>query len=110
MYSMDLRKRAVEALNDGQSIAAVARRFKVSRPAVRDWKRRAAAGRLEPDKCGPKGPRKYTPADDALIHQAIKHDPGVTARQVQPRLSRPVSIGSLCGRMRKLGYRLKKSR
>ena len=110
MYSMDLRERAVKALNDGQSIAAVARRFEVSRPAVREWKRRAAAGRLEPDKCGPKGTRKFTSADDAMIHQAIKQDPGVTAKQVQPRLSQPVSIGSICGRMKKLGYRLKKSR
>lgn len=109
MYSMDLRRRVVRALDDGQSIAAVARRFEVARPTVLDWKRRAAVGRLEPDKSGPKGPRKYTLADDAVIHQAIKHNPGVTARSIQPRLSQPMSIASICNRIKQLGYRLKKS-
>ena len=110
MYSMDLRERAVGALEAGQSVSAVARRYEVARSTVRDWRDRAAWGRLEPDKTGPKGPRKFTPADDATIHQAIKRDPGVTAAQVRPRLSEEVSIASICERMRKLGYRLKKRR
>ena len=109
MYSMDLRERAVKAVGAGQSITAVGRRLEVSRTAVRDWVRRAAAGRLKPDKSGPKGPRKFTPADDALIHQLIKQDPGVTAKRIQPQLSQPVSINAICDRVKKLGYRLKKN-
>ena len=38
-YSMDLRERVVAAVESGQSIAAVSRRFEVSRPTVRDWRR-----------------------------------------------------------------------
>ena len=61
-YSMDLRERAVAAVQSGEAIAVVARRYKVSRPTVRDWRERAQAGTLVPGKSGPKEPIKLTDA------------------------------------------------
>ena len=110
MYSMDLRERVVAALDQGVGITEVARRFQVGRATAREWERRRDKGRLEPDKPGPKGARKFTSADDALICHAIKQNPGVTATEIRPQLSQWVSIQSICNRMNKLGYRLKKSR
>ena len=110
MYSMDLRQRVVRAVADGQGCPEVAKRFDVSIWSVRNWCARAEQGRLEPDKTGPKGSRKFTAADDALLTQAVKRDPGVTAGEVQPLLSQSVSINAICERWKRLGLRLKKSR
>jgi len=110
-YSMDLRQRAVRAMEQGQALAQVARRFQVSETALRDWRRRAAEGRLEPtDKPGPKGPRKLTPADDATMRRLIDEQPGITAKQILPQLSVEVHIATVCRRLIQLGLSLKKSR
>ena len=47
-YSMDLRERVVAEVESGEAIAVVARRFSVSRPAVKDWRDRAQRGELTP--------------------------------------------------------------
>ena len=110
-YSMDLRQRAVRAMEQGQALAQVARRFQVSETALRDWRRRAAEGRLEQtDKPGPKGPRKLTPADDATMRRLIDEQPGITAKQILPQLSVEVHIATVCRRLIQLGLSLKKSR
>ena len=84
IYSMDLRIRVVAALDQGLCITEVARRFQVGRATAREWQRRRDEGQLEPGKPGPKWPHKITPADDALICQAIKNNPGVTATEIRP--------------------------
>ena len=109
-YSMDLRERVVAAVNQGETIAAVARRFSVSRPAVRDWRDRAERGELEVGKPGPKGPRKLTAADDRLMREQIAARPGVTAKELMPMLSVSVVESTVCRRLIKLGLSLKKSR
>ena len=109
-YSMDLRLRVVAAVNRGDSIAEVARRFNVSRPTVRDWRDRTARGGLEPDKPGPKQPVKLTRADDALMRLQISKRPGITANELIPMLSQPVVESTVCRRLKKMGLRLKKSR
>ncbi len=53
-YSMDLRQRVVAAVESGDSIASVARRFSVTWPTVRDWPDRARGGELM---AGTPGPR-----------------------------------------------------
>ena len=109
-YSMDLRERVVAAVKEGQTISVVARRFSVSRPAVRDWRDRAGRDELEAGKPGPKGPRKLTPQDDALMREQIAKRPGITAKELMPMLSVDVSISAICRRLIKLGLSLKKSR
>ena len=109
-YSMDLRERVVAAVKEGQTISVAARRFSVSRPAVRDWRDRAERGELAVGKPGPKRPRKLTPQDDELMREQIAKRPGITAKELQPMLSVDVSISAICRRLIRLGLSLKKSR
>lgn len=109
-YSMDLRERVVVAVNDGESVTMVARRFAVARPTVRDWRDRAGRDDLKPTKPGPKGPRKLTRADDELMRQQIAVRPGITAKELMPQLSVAVVESTVCRRLKKLNLSLKKSR
>ena len=101
-YSMDLRERVVVAVNHGDTIAGVARRFSVSRPAVRDWRERARREALEAGKPGPKGPIRLTEADDRLMREQIAKRPGITAKQLMAVLSVPVVESTVCRRLLKL--------
>lgn len=105
-YSMDLRERVVEAAqSEPQSV--IAERFGVARPTVKDWLERAEQGRLEADRPGPKGPIKFTPADDALLRRKVQQRPGITAGELKPQLSCQVDESSICRRLRELGMSLK---
>ena len=108
-YSMDLRERVVAAVEAGDTIAAVARRFAVSRPTVRGWRDRARRGELSPGKPGPRGPIKLTADDDRVMREAVAARPGITAWELRPRLSVPVVDSTICRRLKKLGLSLKKS-
>jgi len=109
-YSMDLRERVVAAVEGGEAIASVARRFSVSRPTVRDWRDRARSDRLTPGVPGPKGPTKLTADDDEVMRVAVASRPGVTAMELRPALSVPVVESTICRRLKKLGLSLKKNR
>lgn len=109
-YSMDLRQRVVAAVEAGESMWSVAKRFSVAHPTVRDWRDRARDGRLAADKPGPEGPTKFTPEDDALMREQVRRKPGITAGELKPMLGVDVSISAVCRRLRKLELRLKKSR
>ena len=108
--SMDLRERVVAAMQAGASVTNVARRFDVSRPAVRDWQNRAQYGELTPGVPGPKRPTKLTEADDRLMTEQVAARPGITAMELIPMLSVPVVESTVCRRLRQLGLRLKKRR
>ena len=105
-YSMDLRKRVVSAVEHGQTITQVARRFTIARPTVRDWRDRAGQGRLSPGVPGPKGPTKLTASDDRLIQQHIAAQPGITAKQLAGLLSVRVSLQTVYRHLQKLGLSL----
>lgn len=107
-YSMDLRRRVVEAVEAGEKIATVARRFSVAWPTVKDWRDRARRDELEPAKPGPKGPIKLTEADDQLMRQEVEKDRGVTANALLPKLSVTVVESTVCRRLNKLGLVVKK--
>lgn len=109
-YSMDLRERVVDALHNGESVAAVARRFAISRPAVDAWRKRSERDALAPDKTGPKSPTKITPQDDQLMLDEIVKNPGITANALRERISVEVAECTVCRRLKKLGLTLKKSR
>lgn len=109
-YSMDLRERVVAAVAHGAAIAAVARRFSVARPTVRDWRDRARRDALPPGVPGPKAPIKLTPADDQVMREQVAARPGITAMALIPLLSVPVAECTVCRRLKKLGLTLKKSR
>jgi transposase len=109
-YSMDLRKRVVVALEQGESPAAVARRFAVARSTARDWRGRAAAGRLKADKPGPTRPRDITPDDDRIMCRQVAANPGVTAKELMRLIKADVVESTVDRRLIALGLRLKKSR
>ena len=109
-YSMDLRERVVAQVESGETIAEVARRFTVSRPAVKDWRDRARRGELKPGVPGPKRPTKLTEADDALMREQVALRPGITARELVAMLSVAVSVMTGCRRLIQLDLRLKKRR
>lgn len=109
-YSMDLRQRVVSALESGQSIASVARRFSVAWPTVCDWRDRDRCGRLAPDTPGPKGPMKLTAADEQLLRDTVAAQPGITAKQLMTLLSVPVVESTVCRALKRLGLSLKRSR
>lgn len=109
-YSMDLRERVVAAVERGEPIAVVARRFQVSRPAVRDWRDRAQRNALTPGVPGPKSPTKITPQDDQLMLDRVALNPGITANQLRALISVEVAECTVCRRLIKLGVTLKKSR
>ncbi len=82
-YSMDLRLKVIEALDEGESVPAVARRFGIGVDTVRQYKQQRDE-HCEPIrlKTGPKKPMKRTPEDDAKILEAIRNDPGITLREM----------------------------
>jgi putative transposase len=108
-YSMDLRQRVVAAVEAGESIAAVARRFNVARPTVRDWRDRDRRGQLEPGVPGPKGSVKLTEADDQVMREAVAKEPSITAKQLIPMLSVQVVASTVCRALTRLGLSRKKS-
>jgi len=107
-YSMDLRQRAVDDVEQGDCVAVVARRFKIHSQTVHNWVSRHQQNQLESRKPGPKGPRKLTVVDDAMIIKMIEENPGVTAKEVMPMLSVSVVESTVCRAMKRLGFRLKK--
>ena len=107
---MDLRVRVVAAVEDGESMTSVARRFSVGWCTVRDWRDRARRGELEPKTTGPKGPIKLTEADEQLMRERVAKQPGITAMQLIPWLSVEVVESTVCRALKRMNLSLKKSR
>jgi len=107
---VEMRRRMLAAVERGESIASVARRFEVSERGLHKLIRRCRErGTLEPAKPGPKGPTKLTPADDAKMLEMIERDPGVTLNAIRAQLSVGVAESTVCRRLKRLGVSLKKS-
>ena len=109
-YSMDLREKVLAAVDRGESAASVGRRFEISERTVRQFIHRREAGRLEPDKPGPKGPAKLTLDDHARLRELVAADPGLTLRQLAEQMSVPVAESTIHRALKKLGLSFKKSR
>lgn len=109
-YSMDLRDRVVSALESGESISSVARRFSLTWPTVCDWRDRHRRGRLAPDTPGPRGPTKLTAEDEQRMRDAVAAQPGITAKQLMPMVSVPVVASTVYRALKRLGLSLKRSR
>lgn len=110
VYGMDLRRKIVASLEQGHTVASVARRFEVDEKTVRSYRRRAAQGQLEPQRSGPKSPTKLTDQDLRTLRAIVWVDPGITLRELQGRLSVQVAESTVCRALQRLGLSLKKSR
>jgi transposase len=105
------RRKMIAAVERGESVASVARRFEVTERGLRKLIARCAERQsVEPDKPGPKGPNKLTPSDDETMLALIHADPGITLKDIAARLSVRVAESTVCRRLKRLGITLKKNR
>ena len=105
------RKKMLDAIERGESIVSVARRFEVSETGLHKIRRIVRQrGTLEPAKTGPKGHTKLTDADLELMRQQVAANPGITLRQLRDMLSVHVAESTVCRALKKMGLSLKKSR
>jgi transposase len=111
-YSMDLRERVVEAVDEGkQTKWEISLRFQVS-PA---WIRRLLQRRRETGSIEPKS-RDYTTSgkvDDVLRQRfmdLVKETPDATLAELKERAPTSLSLSTVSRTLRKLGLTLKKSR
>jgi len=108
VYGMTMRRRVVAALDDGLTVAATARRFGIDEKTVRSYRRRAAEGRLEADRSGPKGHVKLTDADVALLRAEVAERCDQTLAELRAKLSVTVAESTISRALGKQGLSLKK--
>ena len=109
-YSIDFRLKVVKALDAGQSIRKVAKRFDISIQTVVNYKKLAKNNNLEPKRCGPKKPTKITPEDEKIIRQLVTQQPGITLKQLIEHISVPVAESTMSRTLKRLGITFKKRR
>ena len=109
-YSMDLRERVLAAVESGQTVASVARRFEVQECTVRIWRHRAASGKLAADKPGTSRPKKLTDADLQLMREQVAANPGITLLELRDMLSVHVAESTVSRALKKMNISFKKNR
>jgi transposase len=113
-YSIDLRKRVVEAVEGGESQVRVAATFSVSPATVKRWvarRRRDAEDDLAPGK-SPGRPPKVLPQQRAALWSQLESNPAATLEEhVQLWWSKQgvqLSVFSMSRAIRRLGWTRKK--
>ncbi len=86
-FSLDLRKRVVEAVEAGMSQRAAARRFAVGKSTVAEWhKLRRERGHLRPGKPG--GPRPSPVEDErCFLLGLLEGDPNLSIAELRAALA-----------------------
>jgi transposase len=109
-YSMDLRKRVIEACDQGQTLAQVAKRFAVSTSFVEKLQqRRRESGTLEPKPhAGGRQPR-LSPAHDEALRALLAAQPDTTLAELREKLGLKVHLSTLWYRLQRLGLTFKKN-
>lgn len=110
VYGMTFRRKVVRELEQGKSVADVARHFGIDQKTVRSYRQRAAESRLCPDPSGPRHFTKLTDDDIARLQQQVRANPGVTLRELKGMLSVNVAESTVHRALKKLGLTFKKSR
>jgi transposase len=109
-YSMDLRKRVIEACDQGQTIAQVAKRFAVSTSFVEKLQqRRREHGTLEPKPHGGGRQPRLSPAHDETLRILLATKPDTTLAELREKLGLKVHLSTLWYRLRRLGLTFKKN-
>ena len=80
-YSLDLRQRVLDFVNEGGAKAEAARRFKVSRGRIYVWLR-LPPDQLSAQKPGPKGAHKL---DMAKLAETIQAEPDLLQKELAQR-------------------------
>jgi transposase len=109
-YSMDLRKRVIEACDEGQTIAQVTERFKVSASFVNKLRqRRRERSTLEPKPHGGGRQPLLSPAHDEMLRALLAAQPDTTLAELREKLGIKVHLSSLWYRLQRLGLTFKKN-
>ena len=92
--SVDLRERVLAAVDAGEKIAPVARRFGVSRPTIYSWLvLREETGALEP-RARPASGRRLDEYR-GQIEEALAEDAGLTLIDLKEKLDLPVGVSAI---------------
>lgn len=106
-YSYDLRKKAIQALDEGESKTAVARRFKIGRVKLYKWeKRRKETGDFQSKKLGNRG-YNHKITDCNAFAEFIKKHGGKTQSEVA-KLWGNISRRTIHRTLKKIGLTHKK--
>jgi transposase len=109
-YSMDLRKRVIEACDEGQTIAQVSKRFRVSTSFVEKLQqRRRESGTLAPKPHGGGRQPRLSPEHDQRLRALLAAKPDTTLAELREKLGIKVHLSSLWYRLQRLGLRFKKN-
>jgi len=110
-YSIDLRKRIIEAIeNDKRIKSEVIRVYKISRTGL-DYllKHYEETGSLNPKPHGGGRPSKFQDDDIKIIKTFISEHPDATLEEILEHTGKDASLTSVHRTLKKIGYRLKKS-
>jgi transposase len=106
-YSYDLRKKAIQALDEGESKTAVAKRFKIGRVTLYKWeKRRKETGDFQSKKLGNRG-YNHKITDWNAFAEFIKKHGGKTQSEVA-KLWGNISRQTIHRALKKFGFTRKK--
>jgi transposase len=109
-YSMDLRKRVIEACDEGQTIAQVSKRFRVSTSFVEKLQqRRRESGTLAAKPHGGGRQPRLSPEHDQRLRALLAAQPDTTLAELREKLGIKVHLSSLWYRLQRLGLRFKKN-
>src|ERR1700689_2116330 len=113
-YSMDLRRKVMEALESEGTTDEIAERFGIAGSSVRKWRLRLRRrGELQPGK-PPGRKREFSAAHDAQLRQAVESRPDATrgelAEAVAEKLGRVFSKPVITRALKRLGFTRKKKR
>jgi transposase len=113
-YSMDLRRKVMEAVDGGGTTEEIGERFGIDGSCVRKWRLRLQRrGTLEPDK-PPGRKRQFGAKQDAQLKEAVQVRPDATrselAEAVAEKLGRVFSKPVITRALQRLGFTRKKRR
>ena len=113
-YSMDLRRKVMEAVEGGGATEEIGERFGIAGSCVRKWRLRLQRrGTLEPDK-PPGRKREFAAKHDAQLKQAVEGRPDATrvelAEAVAAKVGRVFSKTVITRALKRLGFTRKKRR
>jgi transposase len=109
-YSMDLRKRVIEAREEGQTTAPLAERFKVSPSFVEKLQQRLReSGTLEAKPHGGGRQPKLSPEQDERLRALLAEKPDTTLAELRTKLGIKVHLSTRWYRLRRLGLTFKKN-
>ncbi len=95
-YSMDLRLRVVEAVNDqGMTQPEAATTFQIAVGTVNAWIKKHRGGDLEPGKPGPTRSRALSDEELAELRLWVDQRPGITSAEAATKLGHKVTAGHI---------------